>query len=259
MSSFLLAMQFLTILPLGAKKFSSDKLAWALIYFPIVGLFLGAILAGLNICLSYLGISSLAVNIILVIALVILTRGIHLDGLADTADAFLSAKGKKETLEIMRDPHIGVMGALSLISIILLKIGLLSSVSTAVKPAALMLMCILGRWSAVLSIFLFPYARQEGKAKLFIEGMSLKIFIISSIVVIICAFIALNIAGLVLLLIISGSTYIIGRFICKKIDGVTGDTLGAVIELTEVITLLIICIGGGAMKGGSLEALVFRY
>lgn len=259
MSSFLLAIQFLTILPLGTKKFSPAKLAGALIYFPVVGLFLGAILAGLNICLSALGIFSLAVNIILVIALVMLTRGIHLDGLADTADAFLSARGKNEMLEIMRDPHIGVMGALSLISVLLLKIGLLSSVSVAVKPAALMLMCILGRWSAVLSSYLFPYARQEGKAKVFVEGMTLKIFIISSIMVIICAYIALNIAGLVVLLIISGCTYIIGRFIYKKIDGVTGDTLGAVIELAEVITLLIICIGQGAMKGGFLEALVFRY
>ncbi|MDD5465124.1 MAG: adenosylcobinamide-GDP ribazoletransferase [Candidatus Omnitrophica bacterium] len=249
MSSFLLAIQFLTILPLGEKKFSPEKLAWALIYFPIVGLFLGAILAGLNICLSSLGISALAVNIILVIALVILTRGIHLDGLADTTDAFLSGKGKEETLEIMRDPHIGVMGALSLISILILKIGLLSSVSAAVKPAALMLMCISGRWSAVLSIYLFPYARQEGKAKVFIEGMSLKIFIISAIIVIICAAIVLNIAGLVVLLIVSGCAYIIGRFICSKIEGVTGDTLGAVIELTEVITLLIICIGQGVVNG----------
>ncbi len=249
MSSFLLAIQFLTILPLGAKKFSQANLARALIYFPVVGLFLGAILAGLNICLSSLGISALAVNIILVIVLVMLTRGIHLDGLADTADAFLSAKGKKEMLEIMRDPHIGVMGVLSLISIILLKIGLLSSVGAAVKPSALMLMCILGRWSAVLSIYSFPYARQEGKAKLFIEGMTLKIFIISSIMVILCAYIALNIAGLVVLLIISGCAYIIGRFICKKIDGMTGDTLGAVIELTEVITLFVVCIGQGVING----------
>ncbi len=249
MSSFLLAIQFLTILPLGEKKFSPDKLAWALIYFPIVGLFLGAILAGLNICLSSLGISALAANIILVIALAILTRGIHLDGLADTADAFLSAKGKNEMLEIMHGPHIGVMGVLSLISIILLKIGLLSSVGTAIKPGIIMLMCILGRWSAVLSSYLFPYARQEGKAKVFIEGMTLKIFIISSIMVILCAYIALNIAGLVVLLIISGFTYLIGSFICKKIDGVTGDTLGAVIELAEVMTLLVVCIGQGAING----------
>jgi len=249
MSSFLLAIQFLTILPLGTKKFSPAKLAWALVYFPVVGLFLGAVLAGLNTCLSGLGIFSLAVNIILVIVLVILTRGIHLDGLADTADAFLSAKGKNEMLEIMRDPHVGVMGVLSLISILLLKIGLLSSVGTAIKPGVLMLMCILGRWSAVLNSYLFPYAREDGKAKVFIEGMTLKIFIISSIMVILCAYIALNIAGLVVLLIISGFTYLIGSFICKKIDGVTGDTLGAVIELIEVMTLLVVCIGEGAING----------
>ncbi|MDD5108952.1 MAG: adenosylcobinamide-GDP ribazoletransferase [Candidatus Omnitrophica bacterium] len=249
MSSFLLAMQFLTILPLEIKKFNQVKIAKSLIYFPVVGLFLGLILTGINMLLTALGIFPLTVNIILVVVLIILTGGMHLDGLSDTADAFLSGKEKEEMLTIMRDSHTGVMGVLSLISIILLKTGLLLSVSVVLKPAALILMCVLGRWSAVFCMYLFPYARQEGKAKLFIEGINLKIFIISSIVVIICVSVVLSIAGLAILLTISGCIYLIGKSICKKIEGITGDTLGALIELTEVATLLILCFVQGVING----------
>ncbi|MEI6832071.1 MAG: adenosylcobinamide-GDP ribazoletransferase [Candidatus Omnitrophota bacterium] len=249
MISFLLAMQFLTVLPLKVKQFNEKKIAWALVYFPVVGLFLGLILLGLNILLSILGISPEVVNIILVIVLIILTGGMHLDGLADTADAFLSGKTRKEMLEIMRDSHIGVMGVLALISTILLKVGLLSSVNFAAKPAALMLMCILSRWSAVLGMYFFSYARQEGKAKLFIEGISLKIFITSAIITIICAFVVMGLEGLIVLLIISIFTYMAGKFVSKKIGGITGDTLGATIELTEVVILLTVCIAQGLIYG----------
>ena len=233
MSSFLLAMQFLTTLPLKIKNFSDKKMAWALVYFPVVGLFLGLMLVGLNALLSSLGISPVVANIILVIVLIMLTGGMHLDGLADTADAFLSGKAKKEMLEIMRDSHIGVMGVLALISIILLKVGLLSSVNVSAKPSVLMLMCILSRWSVVLVMYLFPYARAEGKAKLFIQGMNLKIFIFSTITVMICSFLIWHLQGLGVLLTVALCAYAMGKVVYRKIDGVTGDTLGATIEVMD--------------------------
>jgi adenosylcobinamide-GDP ribazoletransferase len=249
MTSFLLALQFLTVLPLKVKQFSGKKMAWALIYFPVVGLLLGGILVCLNISLSALGVFSITTNIILVVGLIILSGGMHLDGLADTTDAFLSGKEKKEMLEIMRDSHIGVMGVLSLLSIILLKIGLLSSFVTAVKPAVLILICILSRWSAVLGMYLFPYARQEGKAKPFIAGMSLRIFLTSTLITFIFAFVVMGIEGLIALLAASIFTYLFGRFAGKKINGITGDTLGAAMELTEVVVLLTLSITQGVIYG----------
>jgi adenosylcobinamide-GDP ribazoletransferase len=249
MSSFLLSLQFLTTLPLKITNFSEKKMAWALVYFPIVGLFLGLVLIGLNTLLSILGVSSSVSNIILVVVLIVLTGGMHLDGLADTADAFLSGKAKEEMLKIMRDSHIGVMGVLALISVILLKIGLLSSVSPALKPPALMLMCVLSRWSVVLIMYLFPYARQDGKAKLFIQGMNLKVLILSAIVVIICSYFIWFIGGLVVLLIVALCAYLIGKAANCKIGGVTGDTLGATIELMEITVLLTICIAQGLIYG----------
>ena len=172
-----------------------------------------------------------------------------MDGLSDTADAFLSGKGKEEMLKIMRDPHIGVMGVLSLIICILLKIGLLSSLAVIVKPAALILMCILSRWTVVMVMYLFPYARQEGKAKFFMQGLNLKILINSLVLVLVFLFSIWGLKGWLILLIVSGCAYSINVVIAKKIGGVTGDTLGATIEIMEAVILLTDCITQGFRYG----------
>jgi len=242
MSSFLLALQFLTIVPLKIKEVSEKNIAGAMIYFPFVGLLLGMALSGINALLVILNFSPLATNIILVVILIGVTGGMHLDGLSDTADAFLSGKTRDEMLAIMRDPHIGVMGALSIVSIILLKIGLLASMAVPLKATALLLACVLSRWSSVLAMFLFSYARKDGKAKAFIHGMNLKIFVLSSITVLVFAFAIWRLKGILALLIVAGCTYLGGKFVSRKIGGITGDTLGAVIELTEIIVLFAVCI-----------------
>lgn len=242
MNSFFLAIQFLTIIPLKIKEASEQSLAKATAYFPLVGLLIGLALSEINLGLFILNFPSLTASIILIVSLIGLTGGMHLDGLSDSADAFLSGKPKEEMLSIMRDPHIGVMGVLSIICIILLKISLLDSVPIAAKASALLLMCVLSRWSAVLAMFAFPYARQNGKAGIFIRGMSLKIFLAALVSVFIFSLLIWQFKGLIALTIVSGCVYLAGRFTSRKIGGITGDTLGATIELTEVFTLLIFCI-----------------
>ncbi len=140
-------------------------------------------------------------------------------------------------LRIMRDPHTGAMGVISIIGIILLKLAFLSSIGPALKPAALIMMCVLSRWSLVLAIFLFPYARDEGKAKIFKQGVNSTIFISAAIITLVCVFIIGRAAGLLIFSIITACAYLICRFINKKISGFTGDTLGAINELTEVLVL----------------------
>ncbi len=178
-----------------------------------------------------------SINIILVIALVILTGGMNLDGLADTADALLSRKSKEEMLLIMRDSRIGTMGVLALISIILLKIAFLSC-GISPKAISLLLMCILSRWSLVFGMFLFPYAREEGKARIFIEGITPKIFILATIITLIPVMAIWRIKGLLVFIIIGGVNYILGKTMCKEIGGITGDTLGAAGEITAGAVLL---------------------
>lgn len=243
-ASFLSALQFLTRIPVKIKEAGEKRMAGSMVYFPLVGLFLGLILIGINALLSFLNFPSLSANVITVVVLIFITGGLHLDGLSDTADAFLSGKPKEQMLEIMRDSRTGVMGVLSLISVILLKIILLFSINSSLEPNALMLMCSLSRWTAVSTIFFFPYARQEGKAGVFAKGMNSKIFILSSIVVVLCASIAWQIRGLIILLIVTGFSYTAGRFSTKRIEGITGDTLGAGIEIAEVIILLSVFILG---------------
>lgn len=242
MKSFLLALQFLTIIPVKIKHVDERKIADSIVYFPLVGLLLGLILTGANRFSSFLGLEEFFINIILVVLLIILTGGLHLDGLADTADAFLSRKNKENMLRIMRDSRIGAMGVLSLVSTVLLKIAFLSSISVSLKPMSLLLMCVLARWALVLSLFLFPYARQEGKARIFIDGANLKLFILSTLIALCCAVFLWRIYGVLLLIVIAIVTAIIGKFITKKIGGITGDTLGATNEIIEVLTLVSICL-----------------
>ncbi|HTY45020.1 MAG TPA: adenosylcobinamide-GDP ribazoletransferase [Patescibacteria group bacterium] len=244
MSSFLLSLQFLTIVPLGMKEADEKHLAGAAAYFPFVGLLLGLALAGIGALLGMLNFPALASGVILVVAWVGITGGMHLDGLADTADAFLSARPKEEMLKIMRDPHVGVMGVVSLISLMLLKVSLLVGLGLApARTTGLLLSCVLSRWSAVLAMFLFPYARQEGKAKVFMEGMEPGIVLFASFTALIFSVAAWGLKGLLAFTVIAGFTCASGRFIANRIGGITGDTLGAVIELTETLALCMVCLG----------------
>ncbi len=249
MKSFLLAIQFLTVIPLKIKQLNGQNLAKASAYFPLAGLLIGLILSALSLLLSYLDIPALSASIILVVVLTAITAGIHLDGLADSADAFLSGKPKDQMLNIMRDPHIGTMGVLSIVCAILLKIGLLDAVNAAEKTKALILMCAISRWTAVLVMFSFPYARQEGKAAVFIRGLTPKVFITALVSIAVFSIIIWQIKGLLILGIASACAHLLNRLINDRIGGITGDTLGATIELTEIIILLTVCLAGGLIHG----------
>ncbi|MBU2473389.1 MAG: adenosylcobinamide-GDP ribazoletransferase [Candidatus Omnitrophica bacterium] len=241
MKNFILALQFLTTISFKTKKvIDSDRLLQATIYFPLVGLLLGLILAAVNILFSYLGFSQLLTNTALVTLLIILTGGLHLDGLADTFDALLSRKGSLEMLEIMRDSHIGTMGVLSLITIILFKISLLGSLDFTTKNITLLLMCFLSRYSLVAAMFLFPYARQQGKAKIFMAGMDFRIFFLATLTTLALVIILWQIKGLFCLALVVVFVFLSGKFITKKIGGITGDSLGAMNELGEVLVLFVV-------------------
>ncbi len=235
---FLLALQFLTIIPLKFQFVKEKEIQESVIYFPLVGLFLGLILTAVGYSLSFINFTPILLNVILVILIIILTGGLHLDGLADTFDAFLSRKNKEEMLKIMQDSRIGTMGVLAIISIVLLKIALFYSINTPLKPQVLLLMCVLSRWSLVWAMFLFNYARREGKAKVFIQGMNLKIFILSTVIALACALTIWQIKGLVIMIIVALAAYLTGKSVSDKIGGITGDTLGAMSELTEIVILL---------------------
>ena len=128
MTGLLAAIQFLTSIPIRLKTLTEKQISWSMVYFPLVGFLIGLILAVCNGALSFLGVKTYLLYLVLVVILAGITSGLHLDGLADTADAFLSRKSPEEMLSVMRDSHIGTMGVLSLICIIMGKVFLLRSV-----------------------------------------------------------------------------------------------------------------------------------
>jgi adenosylcobinamide-GDP ribazoletransferase len=245
MKKILAALQFLTIFPLGSQTTDKKDLGPALIYFPVSGLLIGLILAAGTILLQSLGFRELPLSIFVILLLTAASGGIHLDGLADTTDGLYSRKEKDEILDIMRDPHIGTIGVLAVISDLLLKIALFYSLNDALKIPALFLMCLLSRWSMVMLIYLFPYARKEGKAKAFIEGVDLKIFGIATAITVLSAGLIWRGKGLFAWIIAAVIAFLIAKLISRKINGITGDVLGAVNEIVEVTCLFTMCILGG--------------
>lgn len=245
MKQLLLALQFLTIIP-GKIKYSEKKeLSESLTYFPVIGLFIASILIISLSVFRLLGFRELSISCFLIILLSLTTGGIHLDGLADTSDGLYCRKEKDETLKIMRDPHIGTIGVLAIVCVLLLKISLFYSLADPLKIPGLLLMCLLSRWSMVLLIYLFPYARSEGKAGVFIEGINLKIFFMSSFIAGLNAFLIWNVKGLMIWIITAGCAFITGKLIARRLGGITGDVLGATNEIIEVICLFLICVLGG--------------
>lgn len=237
MKGFFKALNFLTIFPFG-KKYQQDGIdASCLIFFPIAGLAIGLLLLCLLTLLYTLGMRSPACDIVVVVTLVLMTGGLHIEGLSDMADAFGSGKDRNSMLEIMRDPHVGPMGIIAVVCAILLKIALLSSFAHDAKAIAIIAMCVLSRWSLVLSLCVFPYARKEGKAKVFKEGSCEKQGAVTTFIAGIIIIGLSGFHGLSMFAMASLVAYLIGRVMERRLGGITGDTLGASCEMVEIAVL----------------------
>lgn len=245
MKGFLEAIRFLTIIPINTGKEADLKaLSSSTVYFPLIGLLLGIILAGGNSLMSLVPLPRLVISVLLVVALVVLTGGLHLDGLADTFDGLSSRKKKSEMLKVMRDPHIGTFGVLSIACILLIKVSVIASCNPGIINRILILMCLLSRYSLTFLIFLFPYAREEGKGDIFFKGMNLKLFIVSTGISVACTVLLWQLKGLLLMAGILMFVYAAGAHITRKLGGMTGDTLGAVCEFAECFVLLAVLVFG---------------
>src|SRR2546423_7712403 len=170
------ALSFLTRLPLPAlsRRQSAHVRgpAEAMATFPLAGLVLGALLVGLDRLLSLTAFPLPTRNILLVVALVALTGGLHLDGLMDTCDGLIGGHNAQQRLNIMRDSHVGSYGVLGGVCVVLLKVGALGAVPNSARVVALLLTPMLGRWSLVLAAALFPPARPSGLGAAFRAGVT---------------------------------------------------------------------------------------
>jgi adenosylcobinamide-GDP ribazoletransferase len=248
MRSFLAAIQFLTVIPFP-RSFNPGEvnLGRSVPYFPVVGLLIGVLAAILGQLMAAV-LPPLPACAIVVIFLLAVSGGLHMDGLADTADGFFSARPRERVLEIMRDSHVGVMGVIAVVSIILLKFSLLASLPSAQYVNIIILMPLAGRCASVIMMTTLPYVRDKGGiASLFDKKRSrlhalwavLFLVIAGSLTAQWMGFTA-GIAALALTALFSVHSF-------RKIGGYTGDALGAACEMAEIIPALVAVIWNKAL------------
>ncbi len=238
---FLAAFRFLTIIPLHWRsEHDGDYFQHSLHYFPVIGaligLFVGSVAIGIR---SFFPVS--VVTVIIMALLAVVSGCLHLDGLADTADGFFSSRPKERILEIMRDSRIGAMGVIGIVLILLAKYAALSSLPRLAFFRTVCLMPLAGRCAIVLTMALLRYARnEEGLGKLFyskycrLQALWALFFLLA----------LMPFAGIkVMLLVIFTTIGVAGVFSLwcwNKIGGATGDTLGAVCEITEAMIAVVL-------------------
>lgn len=225
----LLMISFFTRLPFGKfVSYDDETYKKGLVMFPIVGAIIGAILAFISL---WSWPSIYLRGMILVIGYVALTGGIHLDGLADACDGLFSNRDRERVLAIMKDSHIGAFGVMALILYFMsLFIGMM-----LLPPEWIMFMPIIGRTMAYFSAGHADYARPDlGMGKVFIDTIkpwpsSILMLAVSGI-----TFYYLSSAGLMSAFAALGITYLILVKSKRVIGGMTGDTIGMVIEMSQI-------------------------
>jgi adenosylcobinamide-GDP ribazoletransferase len=159
------------------------------------------------------------------------------------ADGFLGGKNREDILRIMRDSHVGTMGMIAVVSLMLAKLIFLYEVLQIPNPhltaGALLLIPGLSRWGMVIAAGVSRYARDDfGLGRAYTEGVGKKIVVLSCIVPVIAAAAYFRIIGGFCIIITIASALVVSWISKRKISGVTGDVLGGINEITEAILFL---------------------
>jgi adenosylcobinamide-GDP ribazoletransferase len=188
----------------------------------------------------------LPASVFVVLVLVAASAGLHMDGLADTADGLLSSRPRARVLEIMRDSHIGAMGVIAVVGVLLLKVTLLSSIVDGSSRWRMVLLApVAGRCALLLVMSVFPYARQEGGlATVFQPGhrRAVLLAVWSVVVLFVTGWLCASYRGLAIAGASLAGALLLGWYVRRRIGGYTGDTLGATSELVEILPFLVAAI-----------------
>lgn len=247
-------LMFITRIPVMLPfEYRSDK--GNVKYFPLIGVILGFILWFVGI-ITYQWFGSFPASAIQVFLMIVLTGGIHLDGLADAADGIFSYRSKSQIIEIMKDSRIGAMGVIALIMILLLKFSFLTLFLDKKQLFILLIFPIFGRLSIVNACFIGKPIEKSKLGAGYIGNMTrsefLGIYVFYTLVLLfIGAVFASEIVpikefglGIAATLVsLYAVTALIVHKVTKVIDGISGDILGAVCEIGEVISLPIFYLG----------------
>jgi adenosylcobinamide-GDP ribazoletransferase len=248
MKKFLMALQFLTIIPVKVRDVGEEDFSGSAFFFPVVGIIIGTLLVLFNLVVSQL-MPAMSCNVFLLIFWIFMTGALHLDGLADTMDGFYAGTDKEKILRVMEDTATGAKGVAALIMLLLFKFVLLSGIEGTMKIYALILAPAISRYSMCMAAAGSMPARKDGLGRLFIGKTKIAEVIFSSIIMVLICLVPwflhqggiaeqLKMSGFVAIAVAAIVTLAFVRYCNYKIGGMTGDTLGALNEIVEAAVLL---------------------
>lgn len=242
MGGFLNAARFLTILPLGkgSGNLSHNDMRAMARWFYLVGFIIPLPLVFVyhyifnNLFTAY----SMIPAALAVVYFVIITGGLHLDGLADSADGLFGGHNRERRLAIMKQSSTGAFGVISIAIVLLIKFSVIMSVA---EPRYLIIMLplssMMGRWSMVLAAGFSGYAREEGTGRDFIQSLTMGQALVLSFPPLLLSF-ASYYCGLIMAGVVALFVFIAILYSKKRIGGVTGDVLGGISEISEILAML---------------------
>ena len=236
---FFIALQFMTRFPVPRTETTShEDLGKAAAFFPLVG-----VIVGLSAALAFVllhRVLPLPVSVLgAMIVAAFLTNGLHEDGFADVFDGFGGGWSKERTLEIMRDSRIGVYGVLALIFLVLTKLQLLSALSPPQIWRWLIVGHVAGRWAPLALGAWLPPASNEGLGKLVAKRSGPVEVMIGTVTVIVVLSLTLSWqAALIVFVVTVFVTLLSGLYFRRRLQGITGDCMGAAIQFIEVAMYL---------------------
>lgn len=240
MRLMLVALQFLTIIPLPFRfPWRDNDLGRSLAFFPLAGLFIGALLAGLNLMTAPLLARSLN-DLLLTTLLAAMTGALHLDGLADVCDGIAARGSRERFLAIMKDSNVGAIGAVGLVLGVLLKWQALVAVPAEYKWQALLLFPTLARYCQVQTIVGGRRARQDGLGSTMIAGAGPGRLLMAWAITAATAWLLLGVRGVLALAAAMLTGWLVRGWFNRKLGGITGDVIGCINELVEIVTLVLI-------------------
>jgi adenosylcobinamide-GDP ribazoletransferase len=235
------ALQFLTVVPPVVRRpFTAAELGRAVGWFALIGLILGAFLAGADYALG--GVLPRSVTAAMILVLWVLATGaLHLDGLLDSCDGLFGGRTPEARLRIMRDERAGAFAVIGGVLILLLKYTCLAALID--RAVALMVACTLGRWAMSVAMVVFPYGRPDGLGRDMKNQAGWRQVTLATATML--ATVALGAPALgAIALAAAVATMAIGAVVVmRRVPGFTGDTYGALCELVETAALLVFVAG----------------
>lgn len=242
----LIATQFLTRLPLPKNilketDYQPEQLGKSVLMYPVVGLIIGGLLTLILLLLNKFApqLPIIVSASIILFSWVLITGGLHLDGLSDSADAWVGGYGDKDkTLAIMKDPYCGPAGVSILVVTLLVKFAALTAIVSQAW-ISLIIAPVIARSTVIVLFMSTPYVRKQGIGSSHAEHLpKLFAWLMLVLVVLGCGWF-LQMAALWLLLVVAVVFLLLRYLMVDRLGGTTGDTAGAMIEVIEVVVLLV--------------------